>query len=148
MSCQRVSKSWVAGGWSILAIVLGQLGCASSGGGEAPGGTEPAEADPQAARPARCMTLEVQNQSLRGVTVYLVWENSARRRLARLSINDRDTFRLPYRNERLSLQFEAEGSGGTHTSNGVSPTPGDRIEIVFRTQGPGPLRAVGVASCG
>ena len=147
MSSQRVRKSWVAGGWSILAIVLGPLGCASSGGGEPPGGNEPAEADPQRAGPARCVTLEVQNQSMRGVTVYLVWENSARRRLARLSINDRDTFRLPYRNEQLSLQFEAEG-GGRHTTNGISATPGDRIEIVYRVQGPGPLRRTGVARCG
>ena len=147
MNFERVNKSWIVGGWSILAIVLGQLGCASSGGGEPTSGADPA-ADREVAGPARCVTLEVQNQSVRGVTVYLAWETSARRRLARLSINDRDTFRLPYRNERLSLQFEAEGNGGNHTSNGVSPTPGDRIEIVFRTQGPGPLRTVGVASCG
>ena len=147
MCSRRVSKSWVAGEWLALVIVLGALGCASSAGGEPPSETDPAAANPRAAGPARCVTVVVQNQSLRGVAVYLVWENSARRRLARLSISDRDTFRLPYRSDLLSLQFEADG-GGQHTSNGVSPTPGDRIEIVYGAQGPGPLRRVGTARCG
>ena len=146
MVSQRVGKSRGAGGWLILAIVLGASGCASSGGGESPGEAEPEAANPRAAGPARCVTVVVQNQSMRGVAVYLVWENSARRRLARLSINDRDTFRLPYRSELLSLQFEADG-GRNHTSNGVSPLPGDRIEIVYGAQGPGQLRRVGTARC-
>ncbi len=147
MTSQRVRNLWVVGRWSFVALLLSQLACASSSGGaEPPGGTEPAAANPRAAGPARCVTLEVQNQSLRGVTVWLVWENSARRRLSRLTINDRDVFRLPYRNEQLSLQFEAEG-GANHTTNGVLPVPGDRIEVVYRVQGPGPLRRVGTARC-
>ena len=154
MTSQCICKRWVLGRWSFVALLLGQLGCASSPGGAEPqGGTEPAAANPRAAGPARCVTLEVQNQSRVGVTVFLVWASSARRRLSRLSINERKVIRLPYRNEQLSLQFEAEaGVGGgaprNLTSNGVSPTPGDRIEIVYRAQGPGPLRRVGTAPCG
>ena len=106
VSLQRVSKSWIAGGWSILGIVLGQLACASS-----PGGTEPAAgAEPAAAGPAMCVTVEIQNQSVRGVTVWVEWENSAPRRLDRLSINDRDVYQLPFRNAQLNLRFQQEGA--------------------------------------
>ena len=147
MTFQCVCQRWVLGRWSFVALVLSQLACASSSGGtEPPGGPEPAAANPPPADTARCVTLEVQNLSLRGVRVWLVWENSARRQLGRLTINDREVFRLPFRNERLSLQFESSG-GARHTSNGVLPVPGDRIEIVFRVQGPGPLRRVGTARC-
>ncbi len=147
MTSQRIRKGWVFGRWSFVALLLGQFACASSSGdAEPPGGAEPAAADSQAADPARCVTLEVQNLSLRGVTVYLVWENSARRRLSRLTINDRDVFRLPYRNQQLSLEFEASG-GARQTTNGVLPVPGDRIEIMYRISGPGPLRRVGTARC-
>ena len=97
-----MSKSWVAGGWSIIAIVLGQLACASS-----PGGAEPAAgARPAAAGPAMCVMVEIQNQSVRGVTVWVEWEKSAPRRLDRLSINDRDVYQLPFRNAQLNLRFQ------------------------------------------
>ena len=124
-------------------MVLGQLACASS-----PGGTDPAAgAEPVAAGPAMCVTVEIQHQSVRGVTVWVEWENSAPRRLDRLSINDRDVYQLPFRNAQLNLRFQQEGASQVEHTNPVLPTPGDRIEIVYRQSGPGPLRRIGPARC-
>ena len=139
---QREANSSSTWRWSVVVLLLGPLGCASSSGGSQQSG----EAEAPAGGPAMCFTLEVRNNSSQRVMVTIGGVG----RLGSLSTNDRDVYVLPYRNAQLRVRFELQtGLGGASISNPVSPTPGDKIEIVFRgpTFGPGTLRRVGKARC-
>ena len=138
MNRQNDSKSVQSMTWPVVLLAMGALGCASSSGG----------AEREVSGPAMCLSLEIQNTALVGVQVWIEWEDRAPRQLGRLSISDRDVYEIPFRNAQLNLRFQREG-GGTEvqSSNPVFPQPGDRIEIVYRVSGPGPLRRIGTTDC-
>ncbi len=122
--------------WGTLAT--GLAGCGSS--------RAPATAQ-GGGGPARCIEVEVQNTSLRGVTVWVEWENAVPRRMGRLSLSARRVYELRFRNAQLNLRFQSDGATQYQISNAVLPTPGDRIDIVYGVNGPGVLRRIGVADC-
>ncbi len=127
-----------AWGWLVVALPLALPACGSS------------RADPdEGPRPTadECVVVEVQNTSLVGVTVWTKWEDRPARRQGRVSLNEREVYQLPFRNAQLNLQFQPDGGTGRVSSNAVLPTPGDRIDIVYRNNGPSPLRRVGPAQC-
>ena len=122
----------------IAVLALVHIGCASSRSG--------AEEEPAPGQ-ANCVVVEIQNTSLTGLTVWIEWENRTPRRMGRVSLNAREVYTLPFRNEQFSLQFQPDGQMQRQASNAVLPTPGDRIDITYRNRGPGPLRRVGTARC-
>ncbi len=118
-------------------LLAGLTACASSGNQE----------DEQTPGPANCIVVEVQNTSLTGVTVWTQWENRTPRRQGRVSLNGRRVYTLPFRNAIFNLQFQAEGQTVREGTNVILPQPGDRIDIVYRNDGPGQLRRIGPARC-
>jgi len=126
---------------SVIALVLVQAACASSPS------AEPA-AEPANEGSTNCVIIEVQNTSLFGASVWVVWENSPARRLGRLSLSERRVFVLPFRNTPLRLRFEPEGgSQVVYVTNEELPTPGVRFTVIYRINGPGPLLRVGNTRC-
>ncbi len=122
--------------WLVLTAVSG---CA--GGGPEPPGPAPGETA------ADCIHIEVQNTSLTGVTIWIQWANRSPQRMGRLSVSARRVYELRFRNNEVLVQFQADGGAGRISSNPMLATPGDRLDIVYRNTGPGPLRRTGVARC-
>lgn len=125
---------------TLIALGATMTACASSGA-------------PTTPRPARnegipdCIAIEIQNTSLQGVAVWAEWDGSAGRRLGRLGLSARRSFRVRFRNAEVFLLFQRDGASGFTRSNSILPVPGDRLDIVYRQNGPGNLRRSGVTRC-
>ncbi len=126
-----------------LATSVVLCGCASS-----TPANEPEPATPSVAEgPADCIVVDVENNSLTGVAVWIEWENAAPQRMGRLSINTRRSYRLLFRNAQITVRFQPDGESGFATSNPVLPAPGDRLDVRYGNQGTSPFHKTGVASC-
>ena len=128
--------------WSglILTVAALQAACAS-----APEATD--TPDRPAMDPGNCVIIEVQNISQTGVSVWVEWQNRPPRRLARIGLNERRVFTLPFQNNMVNLRFQPDGSSMVSMTNALLPTPGVRFSVVYRVNGAGPLRRVGHTRC-
>lgn len=124
--------------WMMLAATGVTVACGTARVDESAG--------PSGAR-ASCIVVEVQNLSLRGVTVWIEWDGSAPRNLGRLGLNARRAFRQQFRNAEVRLHFQRDGATSRTASNPILPTPGDRLDVSYRESGASPLRRAGVARC-